>query len=142
MQAEGKKGMTRCGLRLEGRVIEGKRQSMFKRSGAFVPSAFARRGPGLPSRLAGPWGGAGTRQPKFLGQDPRGSVLALRGSGGQFDNDHVGADPDRIRWDITGNLYGAEMLADPWVVNALIFPGTASDPNPPTKLLSRRREID
>jgi hypothetical protein len=40
MQAEGKKGMTRCGLRLEGRVIEGKRQSMFKRSGAFVPIAL------------------------------------------------------------------------------------------------------
>jgi mannan endo-1,4-beta-mannosidase len=25
----------------------------------------------------------------------------------QFDNDHVGADPDRIRWDIAGNLFGA-----------------------------------
>jgi hypothetical protein len=60
----------------------------------------------------------------------------------QFDNDHVGADPDRIRWDIAGNLFGAELLADPWVVNALIFPGTASDPNPPTKLLSPWREAD
>ena len=60
----------------------------------------------------------------------------------QFDNDHVGADPDRIRWDIAGNLFGAELLADPWVVNAPIFPGTASDPNPPTKLLSPWREAD
>jgi len=60
----------------------------------------------------------------------------------QFDNDHVGADPDRIRWDIAGNLFGAELLADPWVFNAPIFPGTASDPNPPTKLLSPWREAD
>ena len=60
----------------------------------------------------------------------------------QFDNDHVGADPDRIRWDIAGNLFGAELLADPWVVNAPIFPSTASDPHPPTKLLSPWREVD
>ena len=60
----------------------------------------------------------------------------------QFDNDHVGADPDRIRWDISGNLFGAELLADPWVVRAPIFPGTTSDPNPPTKLLSPWREAD
>ena len=60
----------------------------------------------------------------------------------QFDNDHVGADPDRIRWDIAGNLFGAEMLADPWVVNAPIFAGTASDPTPPTKPLSPWREAE
>jgi mannan endo-1,4-beta-mannosidase len=60
----------------------------------------------------------------------------------QFDNDHVGPDPDRIRWDIAGNLFGAELLADPWVVNAPIFTSTASDPDPPTKLLSPWREVD
>src|SRR5262245_55143181 len=46
----------------------------------------------------------------------------------QFDNDHVGDDPDRVRWDIAGNRFGAELLADPWVVNAPIFPGSGGDP--------------
>ena len=31
---------------------------------------LAHRGPGLPFRLAGPCGGAGTRQPEVLGEDP------------------------------------------------------------------------
>ena len=46
----------------------------------------------------------------------------------QFDNDHVGDDPDSVRWDIAGNRFGAELLADPWVVNAPIFPGAGGDP--------------
>jgi len=45
----------------------------------------------------------------------------------QFDNDHVGADPDHIRWDIAGNRFGAELLGDPWVVNAPIFRGAGGD---------------
>jgi len=94
MQAEGKKGID--ALRVAAwRASDRRKETVYVQAKwSLWPECLARRGPGLPSRLAGPCGGAGTRQPKFLGQDPRGSALALPRLRWPIHNDHVGADPD------------------------------------------------